>query len=40
MFTKKKMVGGIYKTVTDWDTIIGLVFWGGVGLFVLASCGN
>ncbi|WP_411820830.1 hypothetical protein ABFZ85_06500 [Hyphococcus formosus] len=37
MFSKKKMVGGIYKNVTDWGAVAGTVIF---VLFVLALLGN
>jgi hypothetical protein len=37
MFSKKKMVGGIYKKVTDWEAVFGTVFVGFVVLVILGS---
>lgn len=38
MFTKKKVVGAVTKTVTDWDAVFGAVVLGFIALALLGSC--
>lgn len=40
MFKKRRRVGGIYKTETDWEAVFGAIFVGFLVLVLLGSCGG